>query len=37
MMRKFTTDAEAKEAMLRELDGFVSKPEERALFGLPQK
>ena len=37
MMRKFTTDAEAKEAMLRELDGFLSKPEERALFGLPQK
>ena len=37
MMRKFTTDAEAKEAMLRELDAFPSKPEDRALFGLPEK
>ena len=37
MMRKFTTDAEAKEAMMRELDDFLSKPEERALFGLPPK
>ena len=37
MMRKFTTDEEAKEAMLCELDGFLLKPEDRALFGLPKK
>ena len=37
MMRKFTTDGEAKGAMLRELEGFLSKPEDRALFGLPKK
>ena len=34
MMQKFNSDREAKEAMLRELDGFLSKPEDRELFGL---
>ena len=37
MMRKFTTDAEAKAAMLRDLDGFLSKSEDRTLFGLSSK
>ena len=37
MMRKFTTEAGAKEAMLRELDAFLSKPEDRTVFGLSQK
>ena len=34
MMQKFSSDREAKEAMLRELNGFLSKPEDRELFGL---
>ena len=34
MMRKFTSDPETKEAMLQDLDGFLSKPEDRELFGL---
>ena len=37
MMQKFRSDPEAKEAMLQELDGFLSKPEDRELFGLLQK
>ena len=37
MMQKFSSDLESKEAMLRELDGFLSKPEDRELFGLLQK
>ena len=37
MMQKFSSDLEAKEAMLRELDGFVSKTEDRELFGLLPK
>ena len=37
MMQKFSSDPEAKEAMLRELDGFLSKPEDRELFGLLPK
>ena len=35
MMRKFSSDPEAKEAILQDLDGFLSKPEDRELFGLP--
>ena len=34
MMQKFNSDSDAKEAMLQELDGFLSKPEDRELFGL---
>ena len=34
MMQKFNSDADAKETMLQELDGFLSKPEDRELFGL---
>ena len=37
MMQKFSSDLEAKEAMLRELDGFLSKTEDRELFGLLPK
>ena len=37
MMQKFSSDPEAKEAMLQDLDGFVSKPEDRELFGLLPK
>ena len=37
MMQKFNSDPGAKEAMLQELDGFLSNPEDRALFGLLQK
>ena len=37
MMRKFSSDAEAKEAILQDLDGFLSKPEDRELFGLVPK
>ena len=37
MMQKFSSDPESKEAMLRELDGFLSKPEDRELFGLLPK
>ena len=37
MMQKFSSDPEAKEAMLQGLDDFLSKPEDRELFGLLQK
>ena len=37
MMQKFNSDPDAKEAMLQDLDGFLSKPEDRELFGLPPK
>ena len=37
MMQKFSSDPKSKEAMLRELDGFLSKPEDRELFGLLPK
>ena len=37
MMQKFSSDAGAKEAMLQDLDGFLSKPEDRELFGLLQE
>ena len=34
MMQKFNSDAEAKETILQDLDGFLSKREEQELFGL---
>ena len=34
MMQKFSSDRDAKETMLQDLDGFLSKPEDRELFGL---
>ena len=34
MMRKFTSDPDVKDTMLQDLDGFLSKPEDRELFGL---
>ena len=34
MMQKFSSDPGAKEAMPQDLDGFLSKPEDRELFGL---
>ena len=37
MMQKFNSDPDAKETMLQELDGFLSKPEDRELFGLLTK
>ena len=37
MMQKFSSDPEEKEAMLQDLDGFLSKPEDRELFGLLPK
>ena len=37
MIQKFSSDSGAKEAMLQELDGFLSKPEDRELFGLLSK
>ena len=37
MMQKFSSDPEAKNAILLDLYGFLSKPEERELFGLPPK
>ena len=37
MMQKFSSDPESKEAMLREVDGVLSKPEDRELFGLLPK
>ncbi len=37
MMQKFSSDPEAKEAVLQDLDGFLSKPEDRELFGLLPK
>ena len=37
MMQKLTSDSGAKEAMLQDLDSFLSKPEDRELFGLLQE
>ena len=37
MMQKFSSDPEAKNAILLDLYGFLSKPEDRELFGLPPK
>ena len=37
MMQKFSSDPDAKEAMLQDLDVFLSKPEDRELFGLLQE
>ena len=37
MMQKFSSDPEAKAAMLQDLNGFLSKPEDRELFGLLPK
>ena len=37
MMQKFSSDPESKEAMLREVAGVLSKPEDRELFGLLPK
>ena len=37
MMEKFSSDPGAKEAMLQDIDGFLSKPEDRELFGLVEK
>ena len=36
-MQKFSSDPEAKEAMLKDLDGFLSKLEDWELFGLLPK
>ena len=37
MMQKFSSDPESKNAILLDLYGFLSKPEDRELFGLPPK
>ena len=37
MMQKLSSDPDAKEAILQDLDGFLSKPEDRELFGLLPK
>ena len=37
MMQKFSSDPEVKAAILQDLDGFLSKPEDRELFELLQK
>ena len=37
MMQKFSSDPEAKKAMLQGLDDLLSKREDRELFGLLQK
>ena len=37
MIQKFSSDPESKNAILLDLYGFLSKPEERELFGLPPK
>ena len=37
MMQKFSSGPEVKEAILQDLDGFLSKPEDRELFGLLPK
>ena len=37
MMQKFNSDPESKNAILLDLYGFLSKPEDRELFGLPPK
>ena len=37
MMQKCSSDPDAKEAMLQDLDGFLSKSEDRKVFGLVPK
>ena len=37
MMQKLNSDPESKNAILLDLYGFLSKPEDRELFGLPPK
>ena len=37
MMQKFNSDPESKNAILQDLNGFLSKLEDRELFGLPPK
>ena len=37
MMQKFNSDSDAKETMLQDLDDFLSKREDRELFGLLQE
>ena len=37
MMQKFSSDPESKNAILLDLYGSLSKPEDRELFGLPPK
>ena len=37
MMQKFSSDPDEKATMLQDLDGFLSKPEDRELFGLLSK
>ena len=37
MMQKFSSGPEVKETILQDLDGFLSKPEDRELFGLLPK
>ena len=37
MIQKFSSDQGTKEAMLQDLDGFLSNPEDRELFGLLPK
>ena len=37
MMQKFSPGPEVKETILQDLDGFLSKREDRELFGLPPK
>ena len=37
MMQKFNSDPESKNVILLDLYGFLSKPEDRELFGLPPK
>ena len=37
MLQKFSSDPEAKEAILQDLNGFLSKREDRELFGLLPK
>ena len=37
MMQKLNSDAEVKGTILQDLDGFLSKREDRELFGLPPK
>ena len=35
MLQKFSSDPEGKNAILLDLYGLLSKPEDRELFGLP--
>ena len=37
MIQKFSSGPEVKETILQDLDGFLSKREDRELFGLPPK